>query len=80
MASTAQTNLCSGNLLYPFEIFPEDRRSVANKTDESCIPFIIITQISFFKYLEELNFDVVETRSVSNIRSGRLKKILPYEP
>lgn len=68
--------LRAGNLLYPFEIFPEDKRSTVNKTD-TCIPFYNYHPDIIFSYLKDLNFDILETRSVSNIRSRRLKRILP---
>jgi len=69
--------LLKGNILYPFDIFPNDRRSRKNRTKE---------HISFYNYhpdiidglLKKYKLEVIERRSVSNIRSSRMKKYIPY--
>lgn len=65
-----------GNLTFRFNIFPSDKRSARSKR---------LKAISFFNYhpdvisqkLEAIQFKIVERRSVSNIRSALLKRIIP---
>lgn len=68
--------LLKGNLTFRFDIFPSDRRSKRSKK---------IGAINFLNYhpdvvlgnLEHCGFDVVEKRSVSNVRSAFLKSLFP---
>jgi len=67
-----------GNLTFPLEIFPEDRRTKKNKKDKT-IPFINYHPDIIEQKLKEHKFEIIETRSVSNIRSPLIKKLLPVE-
>src|SRR4030042_149318 len=70
--------LIKGNLTVFLDIFPKDRRStksIKNKT----LPFFNYHPEIINKILKDKGFEIVETRSVSNIRSGFFKRILPLE-
>lgn len=67
--------ILKGNLTFRFDIFPSDRRSKRSKKTGA---------INFFNYhpdvvlgsLKHCGFNVVEKRSVSNVRSAFLKSLL----
>lgn len=66
--------MMKGNFTFASDIFPLDlrsKRSVKNKT----LPFFNYHPDKIKDLLKEYDFDVVEIRSVSNIRSGPFKKI-----
>lgn len=67
-----------GNLTFPLEIFPEDKRSQKSKREKS-IPFVNYHPDIIEEKLKENKFEIIETRSVSNIRSPLLKRFLPLE-
>lgn len=67
-----------GNLTFPLEIFPEDRRSKKSRK-EKALPFINYHPDIIKQKLKESKFDIIEVRSVSNIRSPLMKKLLPTE-
>lgn len=67
-----------GNLTFPLEIFPEDRRSQKSKR-EKVLPFNNYHPDIIKQKLKENKFEIIETRSVSNIRSPVVKRILPTE-
>lgn len=69
-------NIIKGDLTYPINIFPIDIRSkkhIKNKT----LPFINYHPDQVLEKLIDHNFEVIELRSVSNIRSTMLKKLFP---
>jgi ubiquinone/menaquinone biosynthesis C-methylase UbiE len=57
---------------------PVDIRSEKNKRDEE-IPFVNHNPATVIRQLDEAGLKVVSTLSVSNLRSVRLKKLLPKE-
>jgi len=67
-----------GNLTFPLEIFPEDRRSKKSKR-EKALPFINYHPDIIKQKLKDNKFEIIETRSVSNIRSPLMKRLLPIE-
>lgn len=67
-----------GNLTFPLEIFPEDRRSKKSKR-EKVLPFINYHPDIIQQKLKENKFEIIEIRSVSNIRSPLMKRLLPTE-
>lgn len=67
-----------GNLTFPLEIFPEDKRSQKSKR-EKAIPFINFHPDIIKQKLKENKFEIIEVRSVSNIRSPLIKRLLPVE-
>jgi len=70
-------NLKRGNFIFPFEIFPEDKRTSSNQ-NEKCIPFLNFHPAYIKDLLTESGFEIIEVRSVSNARSRKLKKIFPH--
>jgi hypothetical protein len=69
------TQIFKGNLTYPLDIFPEDK----TKKEDSQLPFKNYHPDLITKLLSENNYEILETRSVSNIRNEFLKKYLPKE-
>lgn len=57
---------------------PVDIRSAENRRDDE-IPFVNHNPATVIRQLEHAGMEVVSTLSVSNLRSVRLKKILPRE-
>jgi ubiquinone/menaquinone biosynthesis C-methylase UbiE len=70
------SELLRGNLTFGLEIFPKDLRTKRSKK-KGDIPFLNFHPDIIKEKLEEAGFKIVETRSVSNIRSSFLKNILP---
>ena len=66
-----------GDLTFPLEIHPNDRRSPDTKSKRN-IAFVNHHPDVIKKLLSEHGFKIIQTRSVSNIRSSKLKKILPF--
>jgi ubiquinone/menaquinone biosynthesis C-methylase UbiE len=64
-----------GNFTYPLDILPTDLRSPKSLRKKT-LPFLNYHPDKIKDLLEEYDFDVIEIRSVSNMRSGPLKKIL----
>lgn len=63
-----------GNFTYPIDIFPTDlrsRKSIKNKF----LPFLNYHPDKIKELLDKYGFDLIESRSVSNMRSTPLKKI-----
>jgi len=71
-------NLLKGNLTFPLEIFPTDKRSVRNKK-KGTLPFLNFHPDIIKEELTNQSFQIIETRSVSNIRSSFIKKNFPIE-
>lgn len=70
-------NLMTGNITFPLDIFPIDKRSNKNIKNDSILflnhhPDVITGE------LKNNGFKIIQKRSVSNIRSVRLKKIIPH--
>lgn len=71
-------DLLTGNFTGVFDIFPKDIRCQAN-INSGCITFNNYHPDYIFELLKENNFEVLDIRSVSNIRSKFLKKHLPID-
>ena len=71
-------NICRGNLTFPYDIFPSDKRSLKNIKDQS-IPFLNFHPDKIIEILKNNNFEILELRSVSNVRNNFLKENLPIE-
>lgn len=65
-----------GDFTFIHDIFPNDRRSRKNKKGES-ISFVNHHPDIIENYLKNAGFEIVERRSVSNVRSRRVKRWLP---
>jgi len=68
--------LCKGNLTFPLDIFPKDIRS-SKQVRKNIIPFINYHPDSVIKMLQDNKFKIIDKRSVSNIRSTKIKKSIP---
>jgi len=69
-------NIFKGNFTYPINIFPIDIRSKKNIKNKT-LPFINYHPDQIREKLKTAGFDIIETRSVSNIRSTIIKKFFP---
>ncbi|MBP7118714.1 methyltransferase domain-containing protein [Candidatus Woesebacteria bacterium] len=69
-------HICKGNILYPFDRRPVDKRSKKNKGSKT-IAFTNWHPEVIFELLQDNGFEIIEARSVSNIRSETLKQMLP---
>jgi ubiquinone/menaquinone biosynthesis C-methylase UbiE len=67
-----------GNLTFPLDISPQDKRSPDSKK-ENTIPFVNYHPDTIIEKLRHHGFKIIETRSVSNVRSTWMKKHLPLE-
>jgi len=67
-----------GNLTFPLDIFPLDKRSKKSRKKTN-LPFLNYHPEIIKHKLRECDFNILEVRSVSNIRSPFLKKILPLD-
>lgn len=67
-----------GNLTFLMDIFPLDLRS-KKSIRRGTLPFINYHPDFIKEKLQEYNFKIIESRSVSNIRSPLLKKYIPLE-
>jgi ubiquinone/menaquinone biosynthesis C-methylase UbiE len=65
-----------GNLTFPLDIFSKDIRSVKSKKKKT-LPFINYHPETVIQALGNSDFEIISKRSVSNIRSPRIKKFLP---
>lgn len=72
------TNILHGNFTFPIDIFPISKLTKRNK-DGECIPFFNYHPDVIKDLLAKNGFKVLETRSVSNVRSPILKKYLPID-
>lgn len=68
--------LLKGDLTFMIDIFPDDRRSEGNKK-KGTIAFLNHNPDAIEQSLLDDGFKIVAKRSVSNIRSGILKKAIP---
>jgi len=67
-----------GNFTFPIDIFPSDKRSPRSVKANS-LPFLNYHPDEIRRKLAECDFKILESRSVSNIRSSLLKKHLTTE-
>lgn len=65
-----------GNFTYALDIFPKDIRSKKSKAQKT-LPFLNFHPDKIRDMLEECGFEVLEERSVSNIRNSFLKSVIP---
>ncbi len=65
-----------GNFTYPIDIFPIDIRSKKN-IKKNTLPFVNFHPDLIKEKLKMKGFEIIETRSVSNIRSSFIKKLFP---
>jgi len=65
-----------GNLTFRFDIFPSDKRSQKSRRQNS-INFLNYHPDIVLEKLKYYGFSVVEKRSVSNIRSSFIKRLIP---
>lgn len=72
------SNLLSGNFTFPLDIFPLDRRSRRNIKKNSIL-FLNHHPDVISEILSANGFRILEKRSVSNIRSRIVKKIIPAD-
>jgi ubiquinone/menaquinone biosynthesis C-methylase UbiE len=64
-----------GNTTFSLDIFPKDLRS-KRSLKKNTLPFFNYHPDKIEKLLEDNDFELLEKRSVSNLRSGPLKKFL----
>ena len=64
-----------GNITYTLDIFNRDMRS-KKSPKKNALPFVNFHPDKVKLMLEEAGFEIVETRSVSNIRSSLIKRII----
>lgn len=64
-----------GNFTFPLDIFPKDLRSRSIKKEQS-LPFLNYHPDIIFEKLRSHGFEIIETRSVSNIRCSFIKKVI----
>ena len=67
---------CKGNLTFLLDIFPKDMRSTRS-IKKNTIPFTTYHPDSVIKMLTDNGFRIIDKRSVSNIRSTKIKKSIP---
>lgn len=65
-----------GNFTYPLNIFTKDISSKKGK-QKSTLPFCNFHPHRIEKMLKEEGFEIIEKRSVSNIRNPIIKKLIP---
>jgi ubiquinone/menaquinone biosynthesis C-methylase UbiE len=71
-------NLLRGNLTFPIDIYPDDKRCKENKKLKT-LPFLNFHPDIIKNLLEKHNFKIIEIRSVSNIRLRVAKDNLPLK-
>lgn len=69
-------HILKGDLTFPINIFPLDLRS-KKSIKRGALPFINYHPYQIIEKLKEYNFEIIEVRSVSNIRSTFLKRLFP---
>ena len=70
--------MCKGNLTFLLDIFPKDMRSSKSKRKKT-IPFTNHHPDSIAKMLTDNGFNIIDKRSVSNIRSTKIKNSISLE-
>ena len=74
----AITELLRGNLTFFLDIYPKDVRSSKSKKEKT-LPFFNYHPDIIRQKLRDSGFTIIEQRSVSNIRSNFIKKLLTIE-
>ncbi len=69
-------NFLKGNFIFPIDIFPIDRRSKSARKKNS-LPFLNYHPGIIKEKMRRHGFQIIETRSVSNIRNSFLKRNIP---
>jgi len=69
-------SISKGDFTYPLNIFPIDIRSKKH-IKKKTLPFINYHPDQILEKLRLYNFEIIEVRSVSNIRSTLLKRLFP---
>ena len=77
-AKAAVSEILKGNITYPLDISPKDIRSRKSKKAKT-LPFINYHPDLVFEKLEKHGFKILEKRSVSNVRSSFIKRLVPTE-
>lgn len=72
------SEMVKGDITYPIEIFQKDIRSKKN-IQKNTLPFINFHPDDIFEKLNKAGFEIIEVRSVSNIRSTTIKHRFPHE-
>jgi ubiquinone/menaquinone biosynthesis C-methylase UbiE len=72
------SEFCKGNFTYPSDIFPKDRRC-AQSVKNNALPFVNYHPDLIMKKLSEHGFEIVEKRSISNIRIPLAKKLFTLD-
>lgn len=67
---------CKGDFTFPLSIFPIDLRSKKHIKNNT-LPFINYHPDQIIEKLKLSGFEIIETRSVSNIRSSFMKRLFP---
>jgi len=67
-----------GNFTFSMNILPKDIRSKKN-INKKTLPFVNYHPDDIIEKLKENGFEILEKRSVSNLRSSFLKGVLPFE-
>jgi ubiquinone/menaquinone biosynthesis C-methylase UbiE len=75
-SKAAVKEFIKGNFIYSLDIFPQDKRS-KKSIKEKTLPFLNYHPEVIKTKLEDTGFNIIDIRSVSNIRSTNLKKIFP---
>ena len=69
-------NFMKGDFTYALDIFPEDKRS-AKSIRKGFIPFLNFHPDTIKEMLKRRKYKILQTKSVSNLRSELLKKYIP---
>lgn len=69
-------HILAGDITYPMNMFPIDIRS-KKSIKRGTLPFVNYHPDQIFDKLKEHNFEIIEIRSVSNIRSTFIKRLFP---
>jgi len=77
-AKASVSEALKGNITYSHDIFPKDIRSERSKKANT-LPFINYHPDVVFETLEKHDINIIEKRSVSNIRNSFIKKHIPLE-
>lgn len=70
--------LILGNFIFPLDIFPKDLRS-PRSIKKNVLPFFNYHPDRIEETLNKHGFEIIEKRSVSNLRSSPLKKLLSVD-
>lgn len=77
-AKATISEMLKGNLTFLLDIFPKDVRSQGSKNAKT-LPFWNYHPDIVFEKLEKYGFTILDRRSVSNVRSSFIKRVIPLE-